>query len=77
MPGRRWQVGRQATQPKGERMANIIKTCPWVMGGIGSPQCGKVKRWHWEIDDDGNRRKSYETFCPEHLKKAKAMEADD
>lgn len=48
--------------------------CIWVMGSPGSASCGKkVTTYAIQKDDDNNRRRKYDTLCPEH--KAKAEES--
>ena len=59
--------------------------CCWVLvnnsyvNGIVVPgkQCGADTRFKIKSDDDDNRHRVYEPFCPEHTKKAKEQEEQD
>lgn len=50
-------------------------TCKWVVSS-GVP-CGESVRAHWKRDDDQNRRKYYDPFCPEHQARFEAEDDDE
>lgn len=51
---------------------SIVKTCRWVLAS--GKYCEKPTEYTIRLDDDSNKRRHYESFCPVHLARVRADE---